>query len=67
MLDYEKMDINTLKMLFDEYKKMENNKRAELRVITAEIELIEAFLDHASKCIYKAEQFVKIENEKPKQ
>jgi hypothetical protein len=56
-MNYEKLDVLTLKLLFDEYKVMEKNKREELKIITAEVELIESFLDHASRCIYRAEQY----------
>lgn len=62
-MQYEKLDITTLKLLFDEYTKMAVNKRNELKVITAELELIEAFIDHSSKCIYRAEQFKTINDE----
>ena len=64
MINYELLDIVTLKILFDEYKITERNKREELRKIEAELEIIEAFIDHASKCIYRAEQFKKIEDER---
>lgn len=55
-MNYEKLDIETLKLLYDEYKLMEKSKRQELRIIESEVELIEAFIDHTSKCIYRAEQ-----------
>jgi hypothetical protein len=47
-----------------EFKDKERTKRAELQIITAEIELIEAFIDHASRLIYRAEQHQIIEQEK---
>jgi hypothetical protein len=56
MTDYSKLDLYTLKFLYDEYKNKERTKREELRTITAEIELIEAFIDHASKLIYRVQQ-----------
>ncbi len=56
MTDYSKLDLYTLKFLYDEYKNKERTKREELRTITAEIELIEAFIDHASKLIYRSQQ-----------
>jgi len=56
MTDYSKLDLYTLKFLYDEYKNKERTKREELLTITAEIELIEAFIDHASKLIYRAQQ-----------
>jgi hypothetical protein len=56
MTDYSKLDLYTLKFLYDEYKNKERTKREELRTITAEIELIEAFIDHTSKLIYRAQQ-----------
>jgi hypothetical protein len=60
MIDYSKLDIHTLKTLYDEYKDMERNKRQELRALTAEVDLIEAFIDHTSKCIYRAQQHQEI-------
>lgn len=64
MVDYSKLDLYTLKFLYDEYKDKERTKRAELQTINAEIELIEAFIDHASRLIYRAEQHQIIEQEK---
>jgi hypothetical protein len=64
MINYELLDLVTLKILYDEYKITERNKREELKKITAELEIIESFIDHASKCIYRAEQFKIIENER---
>jgi hypothetical protein len=64
MVDYSKLDLYTLKFIYDEYKNKERIKRTELKTITAEIELIEAFIDHASKLIYRAEQHQIIEKEK---
>jgi hypothetical protein len=55
-MQYEKLNLETLKILYDEYLNMERNKRKELHIITAEIEIIEAFIDHTSKCIYRVEQ-----------
>jgi hypothetical protein len=64
MINYASLDIGTLKILFDEYKITESNKREELRKITAELEIIESFIDHASKLIYRAEQHKIIEDER---
>jgi hypothetical protein len=62
-MQYEKLDLITLKLLFDDYKKMEQLKRDELKIIKAELELIEAFIDHASRCIYRIEQLKTNNNE----
>lgn len=56
-MNYEKLDVVTLKLLYDEYNIMKKNKEAELKTITAELDLIINFLDHTSRCIYRAEQY----------
>ena len=64
MIDYSKLDIHTLKALYDEYKKMEIAKRQDLRAVTAELDLVEAYMDHVSKCIYRAQQHQGITEDK---
>ena len=56
MIDYSKLDLHTLKIMYDEYQKTAQNKRNELKIITSEIELIESFIDHCSKLIYRSQE-----------
>lgn len=62
-MNYEKLNLETLKILYDEYLNMERNKRKELHIIKAEIEIIEAVLDHTVECIYRVEQLNDKKNE----
>ena len=56
MVDYSKLDIPTLEFILKEYQVTQKDKRSELKVIEAELELIEKFMDYTDRVLIRARQ-----------
>jgi hypothetical protein len=57
MTDYSKLDIPTLEFILKEYQVTQKDKQSELKIIEAELELIEKFLDHTDRVLIRARQY----------
>jgi hypothetical protein len=56
MVDYSKLDIPTLEFILKEYQVTQKDKRSELKIIEAELELIEKFMDHTDRVLIRVRQ-----------